>query len=118
MKDDAQALVAEFDRLLDEEREILLRGELTRLDSVLERKEALIAALNRLDAADDDALRQAGQKTIRNQELLQEALAGIRSVAAKLSRIRETRRSFDTYDERGQRKSVPCDRPSSVERRA
>ena len=54
----------------------------------------------------------------RNQQLLEQALLGIRSVAQKLSDLRQARKSLDTYDNRGRKNRIEADPDSSVEKRA
>lgn len=118
MPDSLDDLIRKLDRLLDEEREILLTGELDRLSDLLAEKEHLIDSLNAADAEPTDDLRRTSEKTLRNQALLQEALAGIRNVARKLGEMRQARRSFDTYDKLGHRMQVASESQSSVEKRA
>jgi flagellar biosynthesis/type III secretory pathway chaperone len=111
-------LITALDGLLEEERAALLVGDLEKVSGLLERKEELIDALSRLDAADAEALKSLNTKLHRNQALLDKALEGIRSVAKRLSALRRVRRSLDTYDEKGERKAIDMDQTGTLEKRA
>ena len=118
MQQKTDELIRDLDSLLDEEREILLTGDLSQLEPLLKRKEALISALNNSEPERSEELVRTSEKTVRNQALLQEALAGIREVAKKLSDARQSKRFFETYDRQGQRTKVAAEGESSVEKRA
>jgi flagellar biosynthesis/type III secretory pathway chaperone len=116
--DDFADLIADLDALLEEERAALLVGDLEKVSSLLERKEKIIDALSRLDAADAGALQSLNKKLHRNQALLDKALEGIRTVAKRLSALRQVRRSLDTYDEKGVKKAIEMDQTGKLEKRA
>jgi flagellar biosynthesis/type III secretory pathway chaperone len=116
--DDFAELIADLDALLEDERAALLAGDLEKVASLLERKEAIIDALALLDAADAEALQSLNKKLHRNQALLDQALEGIRSVAKRLSALRQVRRSLDTYDEKGEKKVIDMDQTGTLEKRA
>ena len=111
--------VEALDALLEEERTVLLSGDLDSLSDLLGRKEALMDQMGRLAANQDDvALSDVQAKLRRNQALLDSALAGIRSVARRLATVRRVRQSLEFYDEDGARASVDIGIERSVEKRA
>lgn len=118
MKTDQDDLVRKLDALLDVERRALLDGDLEALAGIVEDKEQLIEALNRTEFATEETLMPVNDKVRRNQDLLEQALSGIRSVARKLAEIRQARKSFDTYDRLGQRSRIETDGETSMEKRA
>ena len=118
MKTDQDTLIRKLDALLDVERRALLDGDLETLADLVEQKEELIDALNKAEFTRDEPLSPVNDKVKRNQELLEQALSGIRSVARKLGEIRQARKSFDTYDRMGQRSRIEADSETSVEKRA
>jgi hypothetical protein len=107
-----------LDQLLEQERAFLLAGDLKGLGTLLPAKEKLVEMLLK-DAGDDRSqiLPLAG-KLERNQLLLDGALDGIRSVAARLAALRQVRTALDTYDARGRKQRVEFAQTSSVEKRA
>ncbi|QJF52992.1 flagellar biosynthesis protein FlgN [Roseobacter ponti] len=107
-----------LDDLLDEERTALLEGNLDHVARLLETKETLIDALADLDANEVKPLQELDKKVRRNQVLLDSALAGIRSVAERLTALRRVRRSLDTYDAKGVRQTIDMVSDKSVEKRA
>lgn len=115
---DQDTLIRELDALLDVERHALLDGDLETLAGLVEKKEQLIDALNRAEFGDAESLLPMNRKVERNQILLEQALSGIRSVARKLAEIRQTRKSFDTYDRMGHKNRIQPDSETSVEKRA
>jgi hypothetical protein len=88
--------------LLEEERKSLLVGDLDQVVKMVAQKEVLISQLNGLDLPH---LTEIKCKILRNQSLLNSALAGIRSVATRLGSLRRLRSTLETYDKSG-RKSV------------
>lgn len=99
----AQELINELDEILDLERSALVRGELKEIDAMLSRKEAAIEKLNALGDLERDVLTQVQSKVSRNQELLNSAMEGIRSVAQRMSELRRVRKGLDVYDRTGQK---------------
>jgi len=116
--DTAQNIMDQLDGILDSERQALLAGDLDQLSGLLEKKEGLIDALNMLAPTDRDELQHLQEKLGRNQALLDGALQGIRKVAARLSAYRKIRRSMDTYDESGRKRTIPGAVNHKVEKRA
>jgi len=100
---DPQTLINELDEILDQERSALVRGELTLIEDLLSRKESAIAQLNAIDHLERQALNQVQSKVSRNQELLNSAMEGIRSVANRMAELRRVKKGLDVYDRAGRR---------------
>lgn len=110
-------IITQLDTLLEAEREALLRGDLQAIADTVAQKEQLIDALN--EGADRQAdLSGLHHKLQRNQALLDGALQGIRAVAARMAAYRRIRRSMDTYDSQGRKRTIPGDVSRKVEKRA
>ncbi len=110
-------IIALLDALLDDERAALLGGDLGRVGTCVPEKERLVQALNdKMDRRQDLGALQA--KMIRNQGLLDGALQGIRSVAARIASYREIRKSMDTYDGQGRKHTIPGEVMRTVHKRA
>lgn len=110
-------LAEQLDLLLKAEREALLVGDFDQIAELLELKEALAAKLNDQDISPQElAPLQDGMR--RNQELFDQALAGIRNVAARLGDLQRVRKSMDTYDAYGRRMTIDAPREKKLERRA
>lgn len=107
-----------LDDLLERERGALLEGDLDVLVRQLDEKKALIDTLNITDMAGQDSLIDLQGKVARNQALLDSALQGIRSVANRMNALHRIRRSLDTYDESGRKKTIEGLRKRTVEKRA
>lgn len=116
MTDDSR--ITQLDQLLEDERRVLLAGELSKLAHLLPKKESLIDALGSEQTPDRDALEALNQKVERNQLLLDSALDGIRSVARRLATLRRVRTSLETYDADGRKKSIGMSKDGRVEKRA
>ncbi len=113
-----QAAFEELDILLDQERTALLSGDLQQISELLEQKEQLIDLINDMQDAEEQSLAGLIGKVNRNQVLLDGALRGIRNVAARMSELRQVRRSMDTYDETGRKTTIQGSVVSKVERHA
>ena len=111
-------IVGALDDVLEKEREALLSGNLEAIGRLLEQKESLIEDLSVLDEVEAKALHDLTGKMKRNQDLLDHALAGIRSVAGRLAAMRRVRSSLDTYDANGTKRSVDMTNDPSLEKRA
>ncbi|WP_299372669.1 flagellar biosynthesis protein FlgN [uncultured Tateyamaria sp.] len=111
-------IIDSLDDLLEAERTALLRGDLDDVTRLHDRKERLIDALNKADALDRAALAPLKDKVERNQDLLNSALEGVRSVARRLAAIRRVRKSLETYDAKGEKRTVEIRSETSVEKRA
>jgi flagellar biosynthesis/type III secretory pathway chaperone len=110
--------IAALDSLLDDERKALLSGQLDRIAQLHDRKSELIDALNALDRKEQEKVEQLSDKVTRNQELLNAAMEGIRSVAQRLAAVRQVREQLETYDAEGRKTSIRTQQDSSLEKRA
>ena len=111
-------LICDLDRLLDQERKALMKGDLESIGALTTRKEELVSRINNLDLAPGDDLLSVHEKVTRNQALLNSALDGIRAVAKRMSDLRKVRASLEIYDESGRKKTFGSNVASSVEKRA
>jgi flagellar biosynthesis/type III secretory pathway chaperone len=98
-----QNLINELDEILDQERSALVRGELDQIESLLSRKEAIIQNLNTIENLEREALSKVQSKVSRNQELLNSAMEGIRSVATRMAELRRVKKGLDVYDRAGRK---------------
>jgi flagellar biosynthesis/type III secretory pathway chaperone len=88
-------ILADLDRLLDEERAALLSGNLAALPTIVVRKEALSSGL--AIAAPSPAARRLRRKAERNAELLAAAGKAIRGVIRRMAEIRSANGPLKTY---------------------
>lgn len=116
--DAAQNIINRLDELLEAERTALLNGELDKIPLFLEEKETLIDGLNAMDAPAGGELQDLQSKVERNQALLDGALQGIRKVASRMAAFRRIRKSLETYDETGRKKTIQGEVERRVEKRA
>ena len=100
---DPQRLIEELDEILDQERQALVRGELEKIESLLARKESIIGQLNAFEELERAELSKVQSKVSRNQELLNSAMQGIRSVAARMAELRRVKKGLDVYDRSGRK---------------
>jgi|GEM_PF-1652908 flagellar biosynthesis/type III secretory pathway chaperone len=108
-----------LDRLLDQERQLILSGRIEALAQVSAEKDRLMARLGQShgDARDLDKLRR---KADRNQHLLMAVAKGIRTVSRRLDALKAQqngRARFATYD-RGGRTAQLTPGKAQFERRA
>ncbi|SNR49925.1 flagellar protein FlgN [Puniceibacterium sediminis] len=111
-------IMAALDALLEEERSALLNGALDRIEDVMERKSALIDALAESGVDDVETVSALQAKLGRNQALFDQALAGIRNVASRLSAMRHLRKTLETYDQHGRKSALLTSAENKLERRA
>jgi len=110
-------IIRKLDALLEDERAALLSGDLERIGAGVAEKERLIDALNAAQDRQHD-LTALQAKVVRNQGLLDGALQGIRSVAARMATYRQVRKSMDTYDGQGRKYTIPGEVARTVQKRA
>ncbi|WP_281981057.1 hypothetical protein [Thalassorhabdomicrobium marinisediminis] len=84
--------------LLEEERNLLLRGDLQALGDLASQKEALTETLEQVSSADLGRLSRALD---RNKSLLAAAQSGVATVLETLRAQKQARRSLSTYDRSG-----------------
>lgn len=117
----AQDLIDALDDLLEEERTALKAGDLAALEPILAKKEELIDALNEISEAEDsqpEDFTDVQSKVSRNQDLLQNAMLGIKAVSSRMAELRKVRRGLEVYDQRGQRNSFHTNNQKKLEKRA
>lgn len=113
-----EAIADELDDLLEAERSALLSGDLDQIGRLLNKKENLVERFSSSDTVDKENLALVAGKLKRNQDLLDQALGGIRSVAKRLAALKRVRQSLDTYNSRGEKKSVDLATRATVEKRS
>lgn len=113
-----QALIDQLDSLLEEERAALTKGELNKLEAILERKEALFDKLNSYSDLEAEALETVQGKVSRNQALLGSAMQGIKAVANRMAELRKVRKGLEVYDRAGRRTSFTTTGSVKLEKRA
>lgn len=111
-------VMADLDELLELERQALLTGNLDKIARLIDRKESLIDELSGIEAGEASELAALNHKVGRNQDLLDHALQGIRSVSSRLAAMRRVKRTLDTYDSSGSKHSIVLPKDGSVEKRA
>ena len=116
--DTPQDIMDALGDLLDREREALLEGDLEMIGRLLAHKESLIDALNAQVDKPDQVLEALHTKVLRNQELLDQALRGIRAVASRISALRRVRTTLETYDKSGRKTAVSDFTAHQLEKRA
>jgi flagellar biosynthesis/type III secretory pathway chaperone len=114
----AQNYIDQLDDLLNQERKLLLEGNLPGLAALAGEKEKLIRDLNALDRADRAPLAGARDKLQRNSELLNSAMTGIQAVATRMAELRKARDGLDIYDESGRRTRYGMTACTKLEKRA
>jgi hypothetical protein len=104
-------------RLLDIERKLILNGPLSGLKAVVERREAALAELLGHETDLPEAFLVALKaRAERNGRLILASLAGLRSGAAEIERIRGACGEFGTYTASGQRQEAV--QPATRDQRA
>jgi flagellar biosynthesis/type III secretory pathway chaperone len=117
-KEAVQDIMDALDALLEDERRVVLAGELDAIPDLLQRKEALFDQLNKARFENGADLEMLQSKMSRNQALLEGALRGIRAVADRMSTLRRMRNSLETYDRQGQKQSFTTKPGNKIEKRA
>ena len=105
-----------FDRLLDLERDCLLKGDLAGVGDLIPRKQHLATQLGTSTSSTE--LQTIGTKALRNQRLLDAALEGINSAAARVRELGALRAGLDVYDRSGGRRRHTVSASGSQIRRA
>ncbi|WP_323776060.1 flagellar biosynthesis protein FlgN [Leisingera sp.] len=113
-----QQLIDELDQILDHERKALMAGDLGKLEDLLARKEKVIGKLNSVSELERETLEQVQAKVSRNQQLLNSAMDGIRTVAARMAETRRIRKGLDVYDQAGKRARYSARGGGKLEKRA
>lgn len=113
-----QTFIDELDRILDEERVALLDGDLKKMEKILARKEEAIEQLNAISGLEQKTLKHVHTKVVRNQDLLESAMEGIRSVALRMAELRRVRKGLDVYDSTGRKTRYGTRLDKKLEKRA
>lgn len=114
----ADTILEALEDVLEAERQALLAGDIEGVKRFLDRKESLIEQFAGVTTNKTIKLQNVKTKLERNQELLDQALRGIRSVANRLQALRRVRRSLDTYTADGSKHTVDLTKSSTLEKRA
>ncbi len=107
--------ISRLQTLLDEERTLLLSGDLESLPQLLDRKQDLIENLG--DTIGPE-LTEIHSKLTRNHALLNSAMEGIQRVSDRLAALKQMRQSLETYDSQGHRQSIGTLQKGRMEKRA
>ncbi len=113
---DNKPILQELRGLLDEERQHLLKGDLSKLPELLERKQILVDRLE--DASEPVDLQALHDRLTRNHTLLTSAMEGIQRVSTRLDTLKRLRKSLETYDSKGRKNAIPTTHVGQVEKRA
>ena len=117
-KETTDGAAADLDRLLDEEKDALLTGDLDRVARLAHEKERLAGALATAGPDARHGLQALEAKLCRNRRLLQSALTGIRSVADRMAELHRVRRGLETYDSTGRKSRKGDMTRNALEKRA
>ncbi|MGX9355978.1 flagellar biosynthesis protein FlgN [Roseobacteraceae bacterium S113] len=117
VKESKNDLVDEVSELLEQERQALLSGDLEAIGEMMDRKTELLEKLENAGEESLEQLTSLRETALRNQQLLDHALQGIKSVADRLAEMRKVRAQLDTYGADGNKMTFYTAR-HSVERRA
>ena len=117
-KRNPQSLIDELDTILDQEREALVKGDLSKLSGLLNKKEALFNDLNAISELERETLSHVQGKVSRNQVLLDSAMEGIRAVASRMAELRRVPIGLDVYDQSGRKTRYGIRSSVSLEKRA
>ncbi|MCF2871618.1 flagellar protein FlgN [Octadecabacter sp. G9-8] len=85
-------------RLLDAEREALLKGDFEAVEALMPEKEALANSFDETNAAN---LRLLSAALLRNSALLVAAKEGVSTVMTTLKKQRDARMTLSSYDSHG-----------------
>lgn len=121
IEDAQQKTISRLNRLLEDERRILLDGDLDRMQHLAAEKERLLQNLKELEEPNGNAercLRDLHDSFARNQALMNGALEGIRTVARRVASYRQAGKSMATYDASGSKQTIEGDVGHHVEKRA
>ncbi|MBE0455471.1 flagellar protein FlgN [Roseovarius autotrophicus] len=116
--DERDRVIRAVSTLLERELNCLLRGDLASLATLAGEKEVLVAQLRATGAIEPALFADLREKVIRNQDLLDAALHGIRRASARLAAYRQLRKEMATYDPQGRKATIPGAVLHRLERRA
>lgn len=108
----------ELDELLEAERRALLNGDLDAMGRLSAPKEALLEQISASQDAPLEAAQDIVAKVVRNQELIDAALTGIRRVVAEVEALQRIRSNLQTYTREGKKVEINQAAAKRLERRA
>ena len=110
-------LAEQLQDIIEQERAALKLGDFDAVAELFEKKEALASQLEEFPAQRSmiEPLRDGLR---RNQELFDQALAGLRNVANRLGDMNRVRRALNTYDAQGRSQIIDAPATPTMERRA
>ena len=111
-------LISQIHALLEKEHNALVNGNLDMLVKLLDQKQTLVDALNASPLSDVGRLRGLQTKAIRNQAMLESATRGIKSVSNRLSTLQKVRKSLESYDASGKKRTITGSQKNTLEKRA
>ncbi|MCW1954574.1 MAG: hypothetical protein KIH71_001535 [Roseobacter sp.] len=114
----SNSLISQIHTLLEKEHKALVSGDLDTLVKLLDQKQALVTALNASPLPDVSTLRGLQTKAIRNQAMLESATRGIKSVSTRLATLQKVRKSLESYDASGKKKTILGSQKNTLEKRA
>ncbi|CUH79733.1 flagellar protein FlgN [Tropicibacter naphthalenivorans] len=106
-----------LEELLKAERQALLSGDFDQIAEIMEEKQKIAEDLDEAGLSSEE-LSPIRDGMRRNQELFDQALAGLRNVTNRISDLNRVRRSTDTYDAQGRRQTIDAPADRRLERRA
>ena len=115
---DATVLTLELGELLEAERQALLSGDLDAMARLSAQKEALLEHISESQDTPLEAAQDVAAKVIRNQELIDAALSGIRRVVAEVEALQRIRSNLQTYTREGKKIEINQTAAKRLERRA
>ncbi|WP_204112718.1 flagellar biosynthesis protein FlgN [Shimia biformata] len=107
--------ILELDTLLDLEHQALLGGDLDHVVRQAKTRERLLANLGK--SVGTRRLSGLKSKLIRNQNLLEAAMEGLRSVQNRMANMKDVRNALQTYDPTGQVSPIDTRVDARLERR-
>ncbi|MFD2172995.1 hypothetical protein [Rhodobacter lacus] len=114
MHNETEDRIAKVIDLLRLEKDVIRNAEFAALPDLVARKEAALADLEGTPAR---LLLGVQQMALENQRLLDAALKGVQAVRKRLAEIRQSARSYQSYDAQGRARKIGPE-SGSVERRA
>jgi hypothetical protein len=112
-----QTMTDALEALIAAERDALKAGDFDRITELFEEKQELKARLDG-SAIEPAKLAPLRDGMRRNHELFDQALAGLRNVAGRLSDMNRIRRSLNTNDAMGRSQIIDAPAKPMMERRA
>ena len=110
-------VIFRLDALLDQEKAVILAGELERLEGIAMEKLDLIEN-STATLSDSPRLAELRRKAARNDVLLQQVADGIRDVARRMGAMADVRSGLKTYDHTGKKMQNISATARSVEKRS